>query len=183
MSSLVPGPIFTGRTILLSLQSWAVLLDQVGLHTEAARGYQVSVDLQDADGCWTYTQGWEHYVWGVSGFKAWAVMEHYRLTGDKGYLAAIYPRMAANSRWQERQRARTRKMVDGERPPHLRADAAWDGGLRVDGRGWQFLWGFSSAQYSRRLCRCDNGGGLRRFWGLRMSWMKCAGFIRGRWPI
>jgi hypothetical protein len=35
-------------------------------------------------------------------------MEHYRLTGDGAYLAAVYPRMAASSRWQESKRRETR---------------------------------------------------------------------------
>ena len=26
-------------------------------------------------------------MWGGSGFKSWAIMEHYRLTGDKKFLA------------------------------------------------------------------------------------------------
>ena len=47
-------------------------------------------------------------MWGISGFKAWAVMSHYRLTGDKSYLAAVYPRMLSSSRWRARQRIKTR---------------------------------------------------------------------------
>ncbi|OGV71677.1 MAG: hypothetical protein A3K19_20570 [Lentisphaerae bacterium RIFOXYB12_FULL_65_16] len=94
----------------------AVLLDQAGLHGEAATGYQMCLDLQGADGNWNDPEGWGHYMWAGAGFKSWAVMEHYRLTGDKGYLAAVYPRMLASSRWQDRERARTRVLANGERP-------------------------------------------------------------------
>ena len=59
--------------------------------------------------------GWGHSMWCGSGFKSWAVMEHYRLTGDKKFLAEVYPRMLASSRWQERQRADARS-AGGERP-------------------------------------------------------------------
>ncbi|MCE5269638.1 MAG: hypothetical protein LLG00_17305, partial [Planctomycetaceae bacterium] len=41
-------------------------------------------------------------------FKSWAIMEHYRITRDKQFLADAYPHMVASSRWQEKQRARSR---------------------------------------------------------------------------
>ena len=94
----------------------AVLLDQSGLHEEAAMGYQMCLGLQGADGNWNDPEGWGHYMWAGAGFKSWAVMQHYRFTGDQGYLAAVYPRMLASSRWQERQRARMRVLINGEQP-------------------------------------------------------------------
>jgi hypothetical protein len=93
-----------------------VLLDQVGLHDQAGKGQQVYLDLQEPDGGWTYTRGWEHWWWAAGGFKSHAAMQHYRLTGDTAYLQAVYQRMRANALWQERQRARTRVEVDGVRP-------------------------------------------------------------------
>ncbi len=86
----------------------AVALDQNGLHEEAARGFQICLDMQSPAGDWNDYQGWGHSWWGASGFKSWAIMEHYRLTGDKDFLARIYPRMLASSRFNERQRARSR---------------------------------------------------------------------------
>jgi len=86
----------------------AIALDQTGYHTEAANGLRVHIDMQEASGEWADPKGWAHHCWGVSGFKAWAAMEHYRLTGDRAYLEAVYPRMAASSRWQELQRRKTR---------------------------------------------------------------------------
>ena len=86
----------------------AVALDQNGLHKESAAGSKVSFDMQEPDGNWADARGWSHLGWCVVGFKAWAAMEHYRLTGDKEFLAGVYPRMLASSRWQEEQRARLR---------------------------------------------------------------------------
>ncbi|MCY2928488.1 MAG: hypothetical protein NTV86_03165 [Planctomycetota bacterium] len=94
----------------------SVLFDQLGLHKEAAGNAGPFLRLQGRDGNWADPEGWCHYVWGVSGFKAWAIMEHYRLTGDRRYLAAVFPRMAASSRWQESQRKRTRILLKGKRP-------------------------------------------------------------------
>ena len=94
----------------------AVALDQLGLHKNAASGFQMCLDQQGDDGNWADPKGWAHLFWGASGFKAWAAMEHYRLTGDREYLADVFPKMLASSRWQETQRARTRVMKGAERP-------------------------------------------------------------------
>ena len=94
----------------------AVLLDQVGLHDESGMGYQMSLDQQGSDGNWADPQGQAHHMWGTSGLKSWAIMEHYRLTGNKAYLAAAYTHMFASTLWQERQRVKTRVLVNGERP-------------------------------------------------------------------
>ena len=86
----------------------AVALDQNGLHKEAAVQLPVSLEMQENDGNWADARGWCHSGWCVIGFKSWAVMEHYRFTGDKKFLADVFPRMLASSRWQEKQRARSR---------------------------------------------------------------------------
>jgi hypothetical protein len=93
----------------------AVALDQNGLHKESVFGYQVSIDMQSPEGDWNDYRGWGHSWWGASGFKSWVIMEHYRLTRDKRYLAEVYPRMVASSRFNERQRARSRT-TGGVRP-------------------------------------------------------------------
>ncbi len=104
-----PNPIETAIT--------AVALDQVGLHHLAELGYRVNLDIQDPNGDWTESKYWSHLIWGTSGFKAWAVMEHYRLSSDTAFLERRYPQMLASSRWQEIQRIRTRTIgPDGQRP-------------------------------------------------------------------
>lgn len=94
----------------------AVALDQLGLHGESALGYQMCIDQQGDDGDWADPKGWSHLCWLSSGFKSWAIMEHFRLTGDRAYLESVYPRMAASSRFQEQMRSRTRVEKDGVRP-------------------------------------------------------------------
>jgi hypothetical protein len=86
----------------------AIALDQIGYHREAANGLRVHIDMQEPSGEWADPKGWAHHMWGGSGFKAWAAMEHYRLTGDRAYLEAVYTHMAASSRWQESKRRETR---------------------------------------------------------------------------
>lgn len=82
----------------------AIALDQMGHHAAAADGMRVHLDSQGADGNWNDPQGWAHHMWGGAGMKAWAAMEHFRLTGDRLYLASVYPRLLRNSRWQAAQR-------------------------------------------------------------------------------
>lgn len=94
----------------------AVALDQVGLHDLSAKGHRLCLEMQEPDGEWNDPKGWGHLVWCGAGFKAWAAMEHYRLTRDRDYLVEVYPRLAASARWREGQRARTRIGSGPERP-------------------------------------------------------------------
>ena len=62
-------------------------------------------------------------------------MEHYGLSGDTTFLGKRYPQMLASSRWQEKQRARSRKLdAGGQRPLTygLMPRGMGDGGL-MDG--------------------------------------------------
>ncbi|MEI6501282.1 MAG: hypothetical protein WCP21_09690 [Armatimonadota bacterium] len=94
----------------------AVAIDQAGLHREAANGYRMCLEMQEEDGNWNDPKGWGHLMWGGAGFKSWAAMEHYRLTGDRRYLSRVFPRMLSSSRWQETQRQETR-VSQGKRRP------------------------------------------------------------------
>ncbi len=109
----------------------AIALDQMGFHGEAADGLRVHIDMQEADGNWADPKGWTHDMWGASGMKAWAAMEHFRLTGNRAYLEALYPHLAASSRWQELQRCKSRMEVSASRPPTygLMPRGMGDGGL------------------------------------------------------
>jgi hypothetical protein len=93
-----------------------IAMDQFGLHGEAAESQRLFLDLQGADGDWADPTGWNRLYWWAPGFKAWAIHEHYHLTGDRAFLAKVYPRMLASSRFLESQRARTRVMEHGQRP-------------------------------------------------------------------
>jgi len=109
----------------------AIALGQAGFHAEAADGLRVHIDMQEPDGNWADPKGWAHHMWGASGMKAWAAMEHFRLTGDRAYLGAVYPHMRASSRWQELQRRKTRALKAGVRTPEygLMPRGMGDGGL------------------------------------------------------
>ncbi|HTO04808.1 MAG TPA: hypothetical protein VL069_13945, partial [Opitutus sp.] len=111
-----------------------VALSQAGMPVEAAEGYRLALDLQNFDGCWAEPQGWARTAWWSSGFKSWFIMEHYRITRDRDFLANIFPRMIASSRWQERARARSREPVDGVKPLNygLLPPGMGDGGLKND---------------------------------------------------
>jgi hypothetical protein len=112
----------------------AVALDQNGMHNESAVGYKVNLDMQKSDGNWADYQGWAHLMWAASGFKCWAIMEHYRITGDKQYLAEMYPRMIASSRFQEQQRKRTRTDENKRSMTYgLMPRGMGDGGLSNEG--------------------------------------------------
>ena len=113
----------------------AVALDQMGYARESADGYRMCVEMQEPDGNWNDAKGWGHLMWGGAGFKAHTIMTHYRLTGDKEYLAKAWPHMVASSRWQERERARTRVMRGAERPVTygLIPRGMGDAGLMNDG--------------------------------------------------
>ena len=93
----------------------AVALDQVGFHSLSELGYRADLDRQAAGG--NLTSMMLDTGWGISGFNAWAIMEHYLLTGDTAFLEKRFPQMLACSRWQESQRARTRTTyASGQRP-------------------------------------------------------------------
>jgi hypothetical protein len=111
-----------------------VALSQAGLPVEAVDGYRLSLDLQNFDGCWAESSGWARTGWLAAGFKSWFVMEQYRNTQDRDFLATVFPRMLASSRWQERARQRSRVLVDGAKPLNygLLPPGMGDGGLKND---------------------------------------------------
>ncbi|MEO6002039.1 MAG: hypothetical protein ABIZ04_20730 [Opitutus sp.] len=112
----------------------SVALVQADLSLEAMEGYRMSLDQQGFDGNWADPEGWAWGCWFCSGLKSWYVMEHYRNTLDRDFLAGVFPRMMASSRWQERQRARSRVLVDGHRTINhgLMPRGMGDAGLKND---------------------------------------------------
>lgn len=92
-----------------------IALDQIGLHKDAELGYRVNWDIQAANGDWSEPGGWSHLMWGTSGYKAWAVMEHFFNTHDTTFLQNRYPQMLACSRWQDREREKSKKLIQGEK--------------------------------------------------------------------
>lgn len=91
----------------------SIALDEAGLSKDAEEGYRVNLDLQEKDGNWTEPAGWTHSMWAASGFKAWALIEHFLLTKDTAFLIKRYPQLLNNSKWQEKQRMKTRVKATG----------------------------------------------------------------------
>ncbi len=74
--------------------------------------------------------------------KSWAVIEHYRITGDNKYLADIYPRMVASSKWQDQERSKTRILKNGKQIVGygLLGNGICDCGLPPDPKGqYQYI--------------------------------------------
>jgi hypothetical protein len=111
-----------------------VALDQIGLHQEAELGYRVNWNIQTPDGDWSEPGGWAHLMWGASGYKAWALMEHFFDTCDTTFLIKHYPQMLACSRWQNLERQKTKMYVHGKKQLTygLMPRGMGDGGLMDD---------------------------------------------------
>jgi hypothetical protein len=95
----------------------SIALNQTGFHMEAANGLRVHLDMQEPNGCWADPKGWAHHIWGCSGMKAWAALEHSKLTGDLSYLQSVFPRLVASSHWQDSDRQKTRISNGGAASP------------------------------------------------------------------
>ena len=69
------------------------ILDRAGYVDLVADDLPLYLEAQDDNGCWVYSKGWEHDMWGINYYKANAALQHYYITDDIEYLKAIYPRM------------------------------------------------------------------------------------------
>jgi len=110
----------------------SILFDQIGFNEDFFTNTNMFLEQQGDDGNWADPKGWAHLMWGASGIKSWAIMEHFLITGDTAFLKTNYPRMLASSKWQESQREKTRKYVNGEKSLTygLMPRGMGDGGLR-----------------------------------------------------
>ncbi len=134
----------------------AVALDCSGLHHEAENGFQWNLVVQQQDGRWDEAWRADDGNWFdnngywlkpgnhlyMAGMKSWAVIEHYRITGDNKYLADIYPRMVASSKWQDQERSKTRILKNGKQIVGygLLGNGICDCGLPPDPKGqYQYI--------------------------------------------
>ncbi len=119
-------------------------LDKMGWHKAAEDGFQQWVSLpmdpnskghhawalpdrpnglfSEGHGCLTHAVGPDGaggHMDGVHAFGpgsiGWALVEHYRLTGDRAWFKAAAPRIEANARWMLRQRRLVSSLVPGGR--------------------------------------------------------------------
>jgi hypothetical protein len=160
-------------------------LDLMGMHKEAAEGLDQWLGLplrnekpvglfSDGDGCLTRAVGPPGAGGNMDGIHAmgpgaimFALVEHFRLTGDDGWLKANAPRMKANVEWILRQRRLLAGVVPG-------GDRLWCKGLQpaqqvTPDSGGQLMQFYESEayywlavrQFARGLARIDPAEGAR----------------------
>ncbi len=114
---------------LIATESYLILavLDLMGAHKEVEDGFdqflQLPVDrktpsgnFSDGTGCLTgagKNPAYDSAHMFGPGSIAWALTEHYWLTGDKEWLKAAAPRIKANAEWMLRQRQLLPSLVPG----------------------------------------------------------------------
>ena len=93
-----------------------ILLDVLGYEKEALADYPMYLDVEEENGSWVSSKGWEHEVWGIVYNKAGAVMTHYALTQDRAFLEKYYKKMYRSALFHDRARLSTKQSaVKGER--------------------------------------------------------------------
>jgi hypothetical protein len=101
--------------------------DRLGYHKEAAAYLEYFLarqgtrkpegDVSSAEGFIPGDQPGLRWM-GENGFILWALAEHYKLSGDKEWLKRVAPAMIKSADWIIRERARTKTLVNGEKPRH-----------------------------------------------------------------
>ena len=172
---------------ILASETYLVLhvLDLMGRHKEAADGLDQWLGrplenqkpaglFSDGDGCLTFAEGPPGVGGNMDGIHAmgpgaimFALVEHFRLTGDSEWLRASAPRMKADVAWILRQRRLLANVVPG-------GDRLWCKGLQpphqvTPDSGGQFMQFYESEAYywlavqrfARILARIDPAEGAR----------------------
>jgi hypothetical protein len=160
-------------------------LDLIGMHNQAADGLDQWLGLplknrkpvglfSDGDGCLTHAVGPPGAGGNMDGIHAmgpgaimFALVEHFRLTGDTEWLRANAPRMKANVQWILRQRRLLASIVPG-------GDRLWCKGLQpahqvTPDSGGQLMQFYESEayywlavrQFARSLAQIDPAEGER----------------------
>lgn len=101
------------------------------------------------------------------GSTGWALVEHYRITGDKEWFKASAPRIKANVEWMLRQRRTVQDMVPGgdrlwckglQPAMQMTPDA---GGLFLQFYGHEAYYWVSVAHFAKALVTIDPEGGAK----------------------
>ena len=86
-----------------------ILLDNLGYQKEALSDFRMHLEAQDENGCWASSKGWEHEFWSAPFNKASAIMNHYKITGDIGFLKKYYKNMLKSTMFNHEARNSTKK--------------------------------------------------------------------------
>ncbi|MBP3322637.1 MAG: hypothetical protein J6M16_00415 [Clostridia bacterium] len=86
-----------------------ILLDTLGYHKEAVSDFKMHLEAQEENGNWASEKGWEHESRSACFNKASAVMNHYKITGDVGFLKKYYKNMYDSTMFNYSARQSTKK--------------------------------------------------------------------------
>ncbi|MEW6232532.1 MAG: hypothetical protein AB1566_09500 [Chloroflexota bacterium] len=107
---ITPGP-YTGHDFRFRDAAYLVAaLDRVGYPSEARQVLATYPGRQRADGLFISQNG----GWDANGQAIWALVQHYRLTGDQPFLAQVYPSILKGAAWIRKKRETTKR----EPSPH-----------------------------------------------------------------
>ena len=117
--SITAGPLTYHRFWFRDAAYQVSTLDRWGFHDEAADVLNTYPERQQRDGFF-YSQ-WRE--WDANGAAIFAIAEHYRLTADRGWLAAMMPAVRRGAEWIEhKRRTRPRTRHAGLLPAGISAE-------------------------------------------------------------
>lgn len=105
---ITSGPLTDHRSRLRDAVYLVNALDKLGYHPEAERKLYAYTIRQHKDGFFGARDG----EWDANGQAIWLLLEHFRLTGNRDFLAKVYPSIKKGIDWIERKR-RSKKQLDG----------------------------------------------------------------------
>lgn len=146
---LRPGP-FASRFSPRAAAFAAVALDQVGAPQVAARILDGLAARQGGDRLWHGADG----PWCASGQALWALVGHYRLTGDRAWLEAHYPAIRRGAEALVEARELTKWVAhDPQSPFHGLVPAASYRGLPSDQWFVQAFWAWHGIRCAAEAAR------------------------------
>jgi len=118
---ITPGPLTYHRFWFRDAAFLINALDKLGYHDAARTKLLTYPSRQQKNGYFISQNG----EWDANGEAIWTLMEHYRLTRDKNFLAAVYPAIRKGIFWIEKKRGKNEKKegpAKGLMPPGMSAE-------------------------------------------------------------
>lgn len=102
---ITAGPLTDHRFRLRDAVYMVNALDKLGYHAEAEKTLSTYSERQHKDGFFGARDG----EWDANGQAIWPMLEHFRLTGDRDFLAKVYPSIKRGIEWIARKQRSTRR--------------------------------------------------------------------------
>jgi len=118
---ITPGPLTYHRFWFRDAAFLINALDKLGYHNAVRKVLLTYPARQRKDGFFISQDG----EWDANGEAIWTLMEHFRLTGDRDFLAVVYPSIRKGIRWIERKRKKNAVRegpAKGLMPPGMSAE-------------------------------------------------------------